>query len=99
VIGKGELMSTGKAIRTTMPGKEPPTAQQAVVQEALEVTWTLKGHLKNAQVAYLRVGVLLAKVRDKKLYAALHHPDMESYAAERLHLARASLSPPVYKFL
>ena len=36
-----------------------PTGKKAVVQKALEVIWVLKGHLKNAQIAYLRVGALL----------------------------------------
>jgi len=55
----------------------------------------LKGHLKNAQISYLRVGGLLAKVREAKLFSALGHPDIESYAEQRLHLARTSL----YKYL
>jgi hypothetical protein len=88
-------MSRGRAVRSSGAGKEPPAAPAPIVKEALEVTWTLKGHLKNAQVAYIRVGVLLAKVRNEKLYAALGHPDMESYAEERLHLGRTSL----YKYL
>lgn len=67
------------------------TAPRAVVQEALQVTWLLKGNLKNAQLAYLRVGALLVRVRDEKLYAALGHADIESYAEQRLHLGRASL--------
>lgn len=60
-------------------------------QRAVQVTFILKGHLKNAQISYLRAAALLAKVRDEKLYAALQHPDMESYAARRLGLGRASL--------
>lgn len=69
--------------------------QKTASQEALEVTWTLKGHLKNVQIAYIRVGALLAKVRDKELYKALHHENMESYAEQRLNLGRASL----YRYL
>jgi len=75
----------------------PPTAakktgaSKAVVQEALQVTWVLKGHLKNVQVAYIRAGKLLGEVREKKLYEALGHPDLESYAETRLNLGRASL--------
>ena len=72
-----------------------PAATRKVVQEALQVTWRLKGDLKNAQLAYLRVGISLARVRDEKLYAALKHPDIESYAEQRLHLGRASL----YRYL
>ena len=47
-IGKGENMSTGKAVTSTRPGKQAPATPQTAVQEALEVTWTLKGHLKTA---------------------------------------------------
>ena len=60
-------------------------------QEALQVTWLLKGKLKSAQMAYLRIGQLLAQVRDQKLYEDLHHEDMEDYADVRLNLGRASL--------
>lgn len=42
-------------------------------------------------ISYLNVGMLLTQVRDGKLYAALGHPDLESYARERLKLGRSSL--------
>jgi hypothetical protein len=82
-------------VRKVDTAKKTPATAANPAQTALEVTWTLKRHLKNEQIAYIRVGSLLARVRDEKLYAALHHPDIESYAAERLHLARASL----YRYL
>ena len=88
-------MSTRKSVSRTQPGKKSPAAPQPLVQEALEVTWTLKGHLKNAQIAHIRVGALLATVRDKKFYAELDHADMESYSEVRLRLGRASL----YRYL
>jgi hypothetical protein len=88
-------MSKTREVRALQAGKEPSKAPPADVKEALETTWTLKGHLKNAQIAYIRVGVLLAKVRDRKLYKALGHADMESYAKERLRLGRTSL----YRYL
>jgi len=88
-------MSKTREVRALQAGKEPSKAPPADVKEALETTWTLKGHLKNAQIAYIRVGVLLAKVRDRKLYKALGHANMESYAEERLRLGRASL----YRYL
>ena len=92
---KGGGKSKPNAVKKT-PGRQKPAANpNPIVQEALEVTWTLKGHLKSARIAYIRVGALLARVRDKMLYAALHHPDMESYAQERLRLGRASL----YRYL
>lgn len=84
-------MATGKTNVKAGKAAKPKTA----VQQALEVTWLLKGQLKTAQMSYLRVGGLLAQVRDAKLYAELKHPDIESYADERLHLARSSL----YKYL
>ena len=74
-------------------GRRP--AVRPAVQEALQITWVLKGHLKNAQISYLRVGRMLADVRERKLYAELGHPDIETYAEQRLRLGRASL----YRYL
>ena len=71
--------------------KNRPATETTPVQEALQVTWLLKGKLKSAQIAYLRIGELLIQVRDKKLYAELKHVDMEEYARERLGLSRATL--------
>lgn len=67
------------------------TPKQESTQEALQVTWLLKGNLKNARIAYLRIGALLSQVRDKNLYAVLHHVDMEDYAEKRLQLGCTSL--------
>jgi hypothetical protein len=64
-------------------------------QRAVQITFVLKGHLKNVQIAYVRAAALLAKVRDEKLYRSLRHDSMESYAAERLGLQRAAL----YRYL
>src|ERR1700758_38774 len=64
-------------------------------QRAAQITFVLKGYLKNMQVSYIRAAALLAKVRDEKLYRALKHDSMESYAAERLGLQRTSL----YRYL
>jgi hypothetical protein len=76
--------------------KSPKTAKPITpVQEALQITWRLKGNLKSARIAYLKIGALLVQVRDKKLYAELKHPDMEDYAEKRLQLGRSSL----YKYL
>jgi hypothetical protein len=61
----------------------------------VQVTFVLKGHLKNAQIAYLRVAKLLAKVRDEKLDRALGYEKLEDYAAARLGLQRSAL----YKYL
>ncbi len=88
-------MAKRRSVRRTRVGKKVSAAPRTVVQEALQVTWLLKGNLKNAQIAYIRVGALLARVRDKGLFKALHHPDLESYAEERLRLGRASL----YRYL
>src|SRR5438552_11533336 len=71
-------------------GRPPSPAQRAV-----QITFVLKGHLKNVQVAYIRVAALLAKVRDEKLYRALGHANMDDYAAARLGLQHAQL----YRYL
>ncbi len=80
------------AVKTAAPAAAKP---KTAAQEALEITWVLKGHLKNVQIAYLRAGALLSQVRDKKLYAALDHPDLESYAEKRLGLSRTAM----YRYL
>ncbi len=98
-----EQINQEEDIMAEMKAKSPlPTSTsglgvraQPKVQNALQTTWLLKGHLKNAQIAYIRVGVGLAKVRDEKLYEALNHPDMEDYAAKRLNLGMTSL----YRYL
>jgi hypothetical protein len=87
---KTQAKKSGKS-RTGAKPFGPPEA----VQQALQVTWLLKGHLKSARIAYLRIGALLARVRDEKLYAELKHPDIEDYAEKRLQLGRTSL----YKYL
>jgi len=73
------------ALRAEMPRAVTPA------QRAAQLTWLLKGHLKNVQIAYLRAGAMLARIRDEKLYRALKYEDMESYAADRLGLQRSSL--------
>jgi hypothetical protein len=84
---KKNAAKRASAVTTAVVAKHP----KALVQEALQTTFVLKGTLKRVQLMYMRVGVLLVKVRDQKLYAALNHPDMESYARERLGLGRSSL--------
>jgi hypothetical protein len=83
-------MTAKKTEKSAAKKAGKPAKAKTAAQQALEVAWVLKGHLKNAQIAYLRVGKLLVQVRDAKLYAALGHPDVESYAEERLHLGRTS---------
>lgn len=46
-------------------------------QRANQITFILKGHLKNVQVSYIRAAAMLAKVRDEKLYAALRHESLD----------------------
>jgi len=69
--------------------------QTTAVQEALQVTWLLKGKLKSERMAYLKIGALLVHVRDDNLFGELKHPTIEDYAQERLKLGRASL----YRYL
>jgi len=88
-------MAKRKTVRKIRAKKAPSTKVKTAVQEALEVTWVLKGHLKNLQLSYIRVGKLLSEVRDKKMYETLGHKDIDSYAAARLRLGRSSL----YRYL
>ena len=88
------MATSQTTVRKSAPAKAaaPAAARpKTAAQEALEITWVLKGHLKNVQIAYLRAGMLLSRVRDKKLYAALDHPDMEGYAEKRLGLSRTAM--------
>lgn len=76
-----------------MAGKKAGVAGKPVnpAREALQVTFVLKGNLKRAQLMCLFIARQLADVRDRELYAALGHIDMEDYAHQRLDLGRASL--------
>jgi hypothetical protein len=60
-------------------------------QRAVQITFVLKGHLKNIQLSYLRAAALLARMRDERLYRALKHETIEEYAAARLGLQRSAL--------
>jgi hypothetical protein len=65
--------------------------QTSPAQEALQITFVLMGNLKRAQLMYLFIARKLAEVRDRSLFAALGHKDMEDYAHQRLDLGRSSL--------
>jgi hypothetical protein len=60
-------------------------------QVANQLTWQLKGDLKNIQLSYIRAAVRLAKIRDEKLWQALRHPSIEDYALKRLGQQRSTL--------
>ena len=64
-------------------------------QIANQVTFVLKGHLKNARIGYIRAASLLARVREEKLWKALGHATIEEYAERQLGLRRTSL----YRYL
>jgi hypothetical protein len=69
----------------------PPSQAQI----ANQVTFLLKGDLKNARIAYIRAAVRLAQVRDQKLWQALKFRSLEEYAAKRLPLQKTTL----YRYL
>jgi len=79
-------------MRSTSPrkGKRRPEVPSPR-EEALTITRTLKGHLRKLQLSCLQAVRLLASVRDRKLYGALQHPDLVSYARARLGLQEESL--------
>ena len=88
-------MSTSNQEPTSPQKKKSRPKVPAAVQEALQLTWVLKGHLVRSQKLYLLVGRELARVRDEKLHAALKHPNMADYALQRLGLSERSL----YRYL
>ena len=77
--------ANGKAKTKRAPRPKTPA------QLALELTWLLKGKLKSARMAYLRIGEMLAQVRDQGIYKDLHHDNIEAYADQRLNLGKSSL--------
>ena len=83
-------MTTKKSAKTGR--KRVLTSEGQLAQTANQVTWLLLGGLKNIRKMYIQISVMLARVRDEKLYVALHYPDMEAYAHDRLNLGRSSLS-------
>lgn len=88
-------MTKRRKAKKTAGTKKAPARPLTPAQIANQVTWQLKGSLKNARLAYLRVGTLLARVRDNKLHEALGFSTLEEYAENRLQLGRTSL----YKYL
>ena len=60
-------------------------------QIANQVTFVLKGHLKNVRLAFIRAAKLLARVRDEKLWQALKFRSLEEYAVKRLGLQSSAL--------
>ena len=82
---------TAKRKKKNTPKKRVFSPDGKRAQTANQITWQILGGLKNIRKMYLQISVLLAKVRDEKLYAALHYPDMEAYARDRLNLGKSSL--------
>lgn len=70
---------------------KPAAKKKNPAQEALQVTWQLKGRLKSFRMYYLLIGAMLVRVRDERLFADLHHPTLEDYADKRLKLGKTSL--------
>jgi hypothetical protein len=77
--------------RQAKSGAAKKSEKQIKSQQALQLTWELKGRLKSIQMYYLHIGGMLVKVRDEKIFADLGHADIEDYAAKRLNLGRSSL--------
>ena len=53
--------------------------------------WDALGELKSGRLGYIRVAQLLAEARDKGLHKTLGYPDLESFAEERLQVARETV--------
>jgi len=82
---------TAKKRKTAKRKVVTKSARQIEVQQALQHTWLLKGQLKTIQMSYLRIGAMLVRVREEKMFAALGHADIEDYAEKRLNLGRSTL--------
>jgi hypothetical protein len=80
-----------KGVRKNVRAAKSEGATGDAVQKALQLTWVLNGNLKRAQLMFIRIGTMLAQVRDQKMYVDLKHPDIEDYALQRLRLGRSSL--------
>jgi hypothetical protein len=65
------------------------------LQEILQITWKLNGDLKNLQLSYLRIAVMLSRVRDEKLHTHMNHADIQSWAWEHLGMS----APSLYRYL
>ena len=70
----------------------PKKAEPGSPEEGNQYTFILKGGIKRQQLTYLRLGRLLAYVRDMKLFSALKFKTMADYAQTRLGLSAPSLS-------
>jgi hypothetical protein len=88
-------MAKSKSKSASGKPAKPKTAKQLAAQEAIQVTWELKGCLKKVQLTFLRAAKLLARVREEKLYLPMKHATIEEYAQEHLRLEKSSL----YKYL
>lgn len=88
-------MTTRKKTAKATGAKQETKYPKAVVQEALQLAFVLKGHIKRAQKYYLVIGRELAKMREEKYYEVLHHPTLADFAKEHLGLSQASM----YRYL
>jgi len=90
---------TRREEENNMTAKKRQTVKKSparvAADKALQLTWVLKGRLKNVQLEFLRIGAMLAQVRDEKMFDVLHHPNLEDYAEKRLQLGESSL----YRYL
>lgn len=64
---------------------------KAEINEAKTVTALLKSQLRGARKWYIRIGILLARVRSKALFEKLGYVTIEEYADDMLQLRRSTL--------
>ncbi len=74
------------------PAKPKAAAPATRRKEALSVTEEIRENLVILKKAFLRVVMLLGRVRDEKLYAELGHATIEAYAAAELDIKRTALN-------
>ena len=78
----------------TKTAEKPSAVSPVMIQAGFsgeQVTELLKMALQANRVSTLTVGMLLAQVRDGKLFATMGHATLEHYARERVKLGKSSL--------
>jgi len=84
-------------VKKKAPAKKPTGAKrewspaQLAVQAAGKITGDLINNLQNIHKTFLKIGMLLTEVRDRKFYETLHHKDMAEYALKRLDMSKTAM--------
>lgn len=95
-MAKRTAKKTTTAKKSTNTKKKPGAKKQwspaqLAVQAAGKITGDLINNLQNIRKTFLKIGMLLTEVRDRKFYETLHHKDMAEYALKRLDMSKTAM--------